>query len=327
MVIKKCVNCNSNITKKNPGLECSRCEKTVHATNACAKLSVKQLAALRASDGLEWCCTDCLKNISRRSSFFIPDDTEEASETVPFDVQRLMKNISAEIKKAIKEELESFQASVEFIGDQVSNIEEILKNQNSKIRQLENKNIELMNAKKNLELRLSAMEQRMEETEQKNMCNFIEIAGLPNIQTADVMTVTKKVADILNLENDVIQDVRQITGRSDSSSYLLVELNNKSTRNKWISAAKSKEITVAEMSLSIPVQQPTSKIFVREALTRNTKTMLYQAKQRLKAPNGFFKYVWCKEGKVYVKKSDDDKKVHIIRSTDDIDVLISKHNI
>ncbi|KAH9639479.1 hypothetical protein HF086_003612 [Spodoptera exigua] len=157
--------------------------------------------------------------------------------------------------------------------------------------------------------------------------NFIEIAGLPNIQTVDVMTVTKKVADILNVENNNIQDARQITGRSDSSRYLLVELNNKSTRNKRISAAKSKEITVAEMSLSIPVKQPTSKIFVREALTRNTKTMLYQTKQRLKAPNGSFKYVWCKEGKVYVKKSDDDKKVHIIRSTDDIDVLISKHNI
>ncbi|KAH9639480.1 hypothetical protein HF086_003613 [Spodoptera exigua] len=105
MVLKKYVNCNRNITKKNPGLECSRCEKTVHATNTCAKLSVKQLAALQASDGLEWCCNDCFKNISRRSSFFRPDDTEEPSETVPFDVQRfhlMLKKLSRKSLRASK---------------------------------------------------------------------------------------------------------------------------------------------------------------------------------------------------------------------------------
>lgn len=311
MVLKKCVKCNSNITKKTPGLECSRCEKVVHATNECASLTSKQLTALRSSEGLEWSCEDCIQNASRRSSYFVPEDTEETASTIPFDMQKFMRNISAEIRKTIQEELEGFQESLEFIGNQVANIEEVLKNQNSKIKQLENKNTELVNAKKNMELRLSAMEQRLEEAEQKGLNSFVEIAGLPNIPNVDLKAVTKSIAMKLQIETDTVHDVRQVTGRTKRSGYLLLELNSKSARDKWLTAAKSKDITVGELSVPVPMEKATNKVYVREALSRNKKALLYQAKQRLKTPNGPFKYVWCKEGKIYVKKSDDSKKVQL----------------
>ncbi|CAG9790264.1 unnamed protein product [Diatraea saccharalis] len=119
MVIKKCVRCNSNITKKATGLECSRCEKVVHATIDCAKLSTEQLAALRASDGLEWSCEDCLNNVSRRSSFFIPEDTDEAISKVPFDMQKFMRNITSENKKTIKAEIK-LQTLRKFLGIRIA---------------------------------------------------------------------------------------------------------------------------------------------------------------------------------------------------------------
>lgn len=81
-------------------------------------------------------------------------------------------------------------------------------------------------------------------------------------------------------------------------------------------------------------EQPAEKIYVREAMTRNTKTLLYESKQRLKTPNGHFKYVWCKAGKVYAKVSDDSKDVNVIRSLQDIEPILrkshyinNKHNI
>ncbi|KAL4713792.1 hypothetical protein ACJJTC_012309 [Scirpophaga incertulas] len=208
MVLKKCVKCNYNISKKAPGLECSRCAKVVHATTECAKLSAKQLTALRASEGLEWSCEDCLRSTSKRSSFFIPEDSEEITTSIPFEMHQLMRNINTEIKKAIKEEFESFRESLEFIGDQVASIEEALKSQNSKIKYLENKNIELVNAKKNIELRLSAIEQRLEETDQRSLCTFVEIAGLPSIPNTDVKTVAKTVAAQLNIETEAVYDAR-----------------------------------------------------------------------------------------------------------------------
>ncbi|KAL4713800.1 hypothetical protein ACJJTC_012317 [Scirpophaga incertulas] len=118
-----------------------------------------------------------------------------------------------------------------------------------------------------------------------------------------------------------------VTGRTEKSGYLLVELNNKSVRDQWLSAAKTKEITVGDISLPVPVENATNRVYVREALTRSKKTLLYQAKQRLKALNGPFKYVWCKEGKLYVKKTDNSTKVQIIRSVCDIDLLLASKEI
>ncbi|CAB3228778.1 unnamed protein product [Arctia plantaginis] len=73
MELKKCSKCKKNITKKSAELECSRCEKVVHAESACVKLSTKQLNTLRNSPGIEWSCEDCLKNLPHRSSFMIPE--------------------------------------------------------------------------------------------------------------------------------------------------------------------------------------------------------------------------------------------------------------
>ncbi|KOB62415.1 Uncharacterized protein OBRU01_25088, partial [Operophtera brumata] len=78
---KKCVKCKKNITKKGPGIECSRCDKVVHADPACSKLSNKQLNTIRNSPGIEWSCEECLQNLSRRSSFVIPDDDGDDEES------------------------------------------------------------------------------------------------------------------------------------------------------------------------------------------------------------------------------------------------------
>ncbi|KAL4705536.1 hypothetical protein ACJJTC_006864 [Scirpophaga incertulas] len=234
----------------------------------------------------------------------------------------LLKNLTAELTNTIKNEIGNFQQSLEFIGDQVASIEEIIKNQNYKIKQLENKNAELTNAKKNLELRISALEQRIEETDQKSLCTYVEIAGIPSVQNSEALNLTKNVAAKLNIDSNSIQGARQVTGRSEKSGYLLVELNSKNARDNWLSAAKSKQLTVGDVSPLSPIEKIEDKIYIRESLTRKMKTLLYEAKLRLKSPTGPFRFVWCKAGKLYAKKSENTREVVIIRSTKDIDDLL-----
>ncbi|CAB3234332.1 unnamed protein product [Arctia plantaginis] len=108
MVIKKCFGCKKNITKKSPGLECSRCSKVVHANSECAKLSNKQLSTLRNSNSIEWSCETCLLNTSRRTSYIIPedDDADEDSDSgtvithqSTLDHRKLIQDISRELKR------------------------------------------------------------------------------------------------------------------------------------------------------------------------------------------------------------------------------------
>lgn len=325
MVLKKCFNCNKNITKKAPGIECSRCEKCVHATTECANISTKQIAALRATNGLEWSCEECLGGTSKRSSFFIPEDepetdSEEAKKTITIDVKKLLNDITFEMRKTIKQELESFQTSLEFISDQVSGIEETLRNQNSKIKQLENKNMDLANQNKNLELRICTMEQRQQEFEQQQLATSLEIAGIPKTaEKEDVTLLMKTVASKLDVNADDMLTARRTATRKEKPGSILVEMRSKASRDQWVKSGRDKEPTVGDiLGLSTPTGSATDGVYVREALSHHIKTLLYQAGSRLRPS---FQYVWCKEGKVLARKNKDTKAIPIY-SVKDIDILL-----
>lgn len=320
MVLKKCSTCNKNITKKCPGIECSRCEKCVHATTDCAKISNKQLSALRSTNGLEWSCENCLSNMSKRSSFFIPEEDSDTDEvkSVNIDVKKLLHDITIEMRKTIKEELETFQDSLEFIGEQVSRIEETIKNQNTKIKHLEHKNMELLNHNKNLDIRLSAMEQRLQEMDQKLLSNVLEIAGIPKTQDENVKDLVQSVASKLNADTKDVHEIRRITGRTEKSSYIMVEMNTKVSRDKWLQEAKTRTIQVKDITTNTPPESASARVYVREALTHSMKALLYNAKQKLR---GSFQFVWCKAGKIFAKKDENAKPI-IIYCLQDLDNLV-----
>lgn len=314
----KCFSCSKTITKKSPGLVCSRCEKNVHASPECAKLTNKQLQALKSTVGLEWSCEECLGSLSRRSTFFTPGDDSDEEDAKAIDSKKLLRDISVEMRKIIKEEMESVQNSLEFTCDQILKLEESMKNQNARIKHIENKNSELQNENKNLQLRIATLEQRQQETDQKLISNYLEIDGLPET-TENLQNITKSVAAKIDVDAKEIRDVRRVGKRQDKAGYLLVELSTKLSRDNWIVAAKNQNLTVGDILPSTSQVTRTNRVYVREALTHDTKTLLYQAKLQLRPS---FQYVWCKAGKVYARKTDSSQTT-IIRSLKDIKLLTS----
>lgn len=330
MVFKKCFKCNKIVTKKTPGLECSRCNKVVHAIAECANLANKQIQALRSTPGLEWSCSDCLSHTPRHSSFFIPDDDEEigspakaagsqgTGSNVIVDMKKLLRDISGEMEKLLKKEMEPLQHSLTFISDQLTDTIEKLAEHTDKIKKLENQNVLLQNQNKGLELRVAVLEQRSQDTDQKLLSNSLEISGVPAIPEQTPASIADKVASKLNIKSKDIQSARRLPGRQDKTGGILVELRNQIDRDQWILAAKQHEIKVGDLNMQTPIEAADSRIFIREALTINMKTLLFNAKQRMRDA---FKYIWCKDGRILVRKTDNSK-VQAIRCLADIDSLL-----
>lgn len=68
-----------------------------------------------------------------------------------------------------------------------------------------NKNIELLNKNKNLELRMSAMEQHVNELEQKMLSCTMEVAGVPEIPNQNADKLVETIGGTLQLDtNDIV---------------------------------------------------------------------------------------------------------------------------
>ncbi|KAJ0169477.1 hypothetical protein K1T71_015064 [Dendrolimus kikuchii] len=72
----KCDKCGKIITKKLPGLQCSKCSKWLHGS--CVALSIEQLNALSSTDSVDWKCKSCTGGSKpKRVSCIIPDNDDD----------------------------------------------------------------------------------------------------------------------------------------------------------------------------------------------------------------------------------------------------------
>lgn len=328
--MSKCFTCKKNITKKSPGLECSRCDKVVHAKIECAKISAKQLTALRSiNNGLEWSCEDCLRSSPKRSSFFVPDDefedadeepTKSTTDPVTVDAKKLIQDINKEMRKLLREELDGFRESLSFISDQVTNIETTIKEHSVKIKKLENQNINLANKNENLELKISALEQQVTNLNQSLLSSSVEIFGVPKSEDIKLKEpeVIKAIATKLDLNYNEVENIRRLNGSQEKPGAIRLQLRNEKERDLWITASRDSELPLGDLLPSLPRELADLKIVAREALTPEIKTLLWTTRDQLKSS---YKYIWFKFGNIRVRKSDKSK-VYIIRKTSDIDALI-----
>lgn len=338
----KCDSCDKIITRKSPGLECNKCNKYVHASTQCAGLTAKQLAAVKAADSLEWMCDDCKQNSDRRSSHFVPcEDTEEdddvklsktsnstgdinALREIAKEVEKNIKRevssmaalreIAKEVEKNIKRELTSMTSSIEFLTDKMEEFTECMDAYKNRIKELEKKNTTLANNNTHLETKVKSLEQRMQDMEQKQLSCTIEVAGIPFMDNENTTKLIQKVAEKMNLDNKTTRNIKRTGVRAGQGGLLLVEFSEAGERELWLSKARDANVLLSDIQPDVADDQAKVRIFVREALTHYNKQLLWKTKQELREA---YKYIWYKDGKVLVRKSDKSKII-TVRSDDDI---------
>lgn len=108
-----------------------------------------------------------------------------------------------EMQKNIRAELGSIHSSLEFTSDQVNALDQTIQKQEGKIKSLENKNTK----NKNLELRIAALEQKIDDMDQKFLTTSLEIAGIPELtpESEKVIPLVEEIAKKLEMNIGDIQ--------------------------------------------------------------------------------------------------------------------------
>ncbi|CAG5035138.1 unnamed protein product [Parnassius apollo] len=323
----KCDICNKGITTKVPGLECRSCGKVVHASKACSGLNAKQLSALRNADRLDWTCEECHQNTpNRKSSFIIPEEDDEdndvavsdnSSGNCMIDTEKFLKDITAEMKKVLKKELQPIEASVSFCCTKIDDLSKIVEAQNKHIQELEKKYNYLHNEKTHLELEMSSLKQYLRNIEQQRLDNVIEVIGIPKAKDENLVNISLKLAETLNMDRTQVVNTTRVEGRNNQDGNIQVQFKHAENVSLWVRASKKEAVVVEQIITEAPVEVAKTKVIIRRALTKANKSLLWLAQQKLRPA---YKYVWFQDGKVLLRK-DDKSKPKVARSEADIEKL------
>ncbi|CAG4952438.1 unnamed protein product [Parnassius apollo] len=165
-----------------------------------------------------------------------------------------------------------------------------------------------------------ALEERVNELEEKDKEKKVEFVGLEKKENEDVAKIIIQVANKLHMDVSQIEHAERV-GRikpdADKPLPVVVTLRTKGARDKWIRSRK-KLLTNGE----IYGTNNDNRIYINENLTRYKRNLLWVTKNQLRKT---YKYIWVQDRKILIRKSDEQKKIMSIKSERDIEKYIENN--
>lgn len=317
-----CASCKQIVKRSAPGLQCAGdCRKYFHAT--CGNVTKDVLSSV-SSQTIDWFCSSC-KN-KKRQSIVVLDSTPLATPTTPHiesnSLNNFMLSIKADINEFKKQQSEMLSA-ITFISNSYDDI-------NLKLANLD-KQCEKMDAiaLENTTLKKLLYEQsvRITSLEQAPLMNCVEINGIPDhndIQPTEAVATISKAIDFDFDANDIEYCRRTRYAPKNKPKNIIVCFKDQMKKDTFISAKKNKSIST---TLFIQHQQGTSsnsnigtKIFINEMLCPANKKLLFETKAF--ARNNGFKFVWVRDGLIYIRKTEN-QKFYCVRDVADLSKIVS----
>lgn len=231
--------------------------------------------------------------------------------------EELQSILKAEIDKQVTQQLQSirkqiteFQESITFYNEQFEDLKRDLVDKSRIIKNLVADNEHLKATVSNLTSSLGTMEQQMRSTN-------LEIQCVPEDKSENLIATVLKLSKTLQLkveEADISQCMRisKLNPQSKRPRSILVNFTTRRHRDEFVASAarfnKDKKMKLNTTHLGISVNPP-QPVYVVEHLTAENKDL--HAATRARAKELGFKYVWIRNGKVFMRKSESSRCLYV----------------
>lgn len=309
-----CSKCTQTIGKKSPGVRCFQCDLAFHGR--CVGLSSQALAALSA-DGSCWKCSGCRVSSPGRSSVLI-NDNDDDSGVAPGN--ELLRSINDQLK-SLNAKYNDILASITFCSDKISDFEKSLSVLENKCKAIDDIKLENQQLKDTV----TDLQRRVDEQAQYSRLNNIEIQGVPFKEGENVYKILEAIGMVLHCPMDELQidTAHRVQSRNPSNrdGSIVARFFSRRVKDNIIASAsrlrRERRLNVGEghSGTGIKVDGISDNIYINEHLSLKNKLLLKSAREACKISN--YKYVWAKNGTVFVRKSDGSKII-TIRSEDDV---------
>lgn len=299
-----CGVCVKSVGPKQAKITCNDCNLTFHG--GCVGMNKSEIECVSA-ENLPWRCTKCSK--SRRQSMRMDSAADEGQLTL----KDIMDSIN-EIKSNQRSMEKDFNTSYESLQEQLKENTDTLKAANLKNEEYFKLINDLMEENNKLKRRVQELESKSDDMEQYSRINSLEIHGIPQTPNENVLTVVKEVGKALDLEiTDAMVDVCHRLGRSSnasSSSGIVVKFVRRMDKEEMLRKRRVKR-TLSTRHMGMNTDLP---VYINESLTKKRR-QLFNAARKVKNEKKY-KYLWVRNGKLFMRKDDGDKVIIINNDTD-----------
>lgn len=202
------------------------------------------------------------------------------------------------VDRLVEKVVTRLQESIDFNTKVIEDLKKELCIRDSKIKELQD-NI------------AKVREESADETEQLHQYtrrNNVEIHGVPEIQGEDTYEILKDIGKAVGCEinkSDIDISHRMPTSNKSLPRPIIAKFTNRWKKQELMAAKKQ----VRQLqSSTIGINASSRPVYINDHLTPKSKGLLKRAKDlRLKG----FKYVWTREGKIFVRKDDASPVINI----------------
>lgn len=208
----------------------------------------------------------------------------------------------------LKETVQGIEHTVQMISDQYDDILHRLNEQENDIKDLKKRVDKIERADAANEVR--ELRSELNELEWRSRRKNIEIHGVLETEGEDLLGVVKGVASKLGVEElktEEVSAVHRLPSKPGKTRGIIVSFARQETRDAWL----SKKRVLNRSSGS-------GRLYITENMTKQGRTLLWQAREWAKVSN--YKFVWYKNGKVFVRQGER-MPAHVISSEDDLRAL------
>lgn len=160
-----------------------------------------------------------------------------------------------------------------------------------------------------LKAEVMKLKEEVEDLKSYQRRNNLEIHGIPSAPDEDLYEVVIKVGAALNVGIDYrnIDIVHRLpTRKAGDQQPILVRFTNRWIKMKILNAKKTYRTLSLDQVISSQDARP---IYINEHLTLKCQA-LYKRARHLRAKN-HYKYAWVRDGKVFLRKTDDAKVIQV----------------
>ncbi|XP_044755110.1 uncharacterized protein LOC123314062 [Coccinella septempunctata] len=273
-----CKNCQKGVADEDEAVFCNGCDTWMH--RLCINMSQRTYVRISKSSE-EWFCDPCIQQQ--------PNKTAKRNKN--------------------KTTTQGIGQSKEYtLADVMSKLDDMDKKYNALFIKY-NEQIEI---NKSLQLEVSEIKKILNEREQRDLESTLIVHGVPRENDENVQDIVENLVTKLEVEiqGKVLSAYRvgKTTGRA---APIRISMENKSDKINMIKSCNKIKLTAKALGY-----KSDEKIFLNHDLTKANR-QLYKEARDFKYRNGY-KYLWIKEGNIFLRK-DDNSKILLVRDSNDLE--------